>query len=180
MLDHGIGDYGLAKRKAAAGLGEPSHGTHLPTNQEIESARRLRQNLYAPDAASRLEELRRAGLRVMAFLEPLQSALTGDVLRGIVTGRNRLELDVFCQTPEEVALHLIEKGRAYELQTRRVRFPGGEESLTAYRFDYEGLSVVLTAFPETRRQSPLSPLDGHPSPRADRSALLDLLARAPG
>ena len=107
MTDHGITDYGLAKRKAAAGFGEPSHGTHLPTNQEIESARILRQSLYTRNAAMDLEELRRVGLRVMTFLEPLESVLTGDVLRGIVVARSRIELHVFCQTAEEIALHLI-------------------------------------------------------------------------
>ncbi len=162
MLDHGIADYGLAKRKAAVGFGEPAHGAHLPTNEEIESARLLRQSLYTPDASARVEHLRRLALRVMAFLHPLESALTGDALRGIAATRTGIELHVFCQTPEEVAWHLIDKGRPYELQTRRYRFPRHEASLTAYVFVYDGCPVVLTPFTEEHHQAPLSPLDGQP------------------
>jgi hypothetical protein len=177
MLDHGIADYGLAKRKAAVGFGEPAHGVHLPSNEEIETARLLRQSLYTPDAGARVEHLRRIALRVMAFLRPLESALTGDALRGIVAASTAVELHVFCQTPEDVALHLIDKRRAYELQTRRYRFPRHEASLTTYVFDYEGCPVVLTPFTEEERQPPLSPLDGQPCPRADRRTLLLLLER---
>ncbi|MCL5799646.1 MAG: hypothetical protein M1574_06100 [Gammaproteobacteria bacterium] len=177
MLDHGIADYGLAKRKAAVAFGEPPHGIHLPTNEEIESARHLRQSLYTPDAPVRVEQLRRLALRVMNFLHPLRSALTGDALRGIVTAQSRLELHVFCQTPEEVALHLLDKGLPYELQNRRYRFPRYETSLTTFVFAYDGCPVVLTPFTEEERQSPLSPLDGQPYPRADRRALLLLLER---
>lgn len=178
MLEHGIADYGLAKRKAAIGFGEPAHGVHLPSNEEIESARLLRQSLYTPDASVHVDRLRRLALRIMTFLHPLESALTGDALRGIATARTGLEMHVFCQTPEEVALHLIDRGQTYELQSRRYRFPRHEASLTAYAFVYEGCPVVLTPFTEEDRQAPLSPLDGQPCPRAGRRALLLLLGQS--
>lgn len=178
MMEHGIVDYGLAKRKAATNIGEPLHGNHLPTNQEIDSARLLRQSLYVPNASTRLDQLRQVGLRVMSFLEPLASAMTGDVLRGLVTTESRLEFHVFCQTPEEVALHLIEKRQPYESGTRKIRFYDHDEHLTAYTFFFGDVLVTLTAFPDGGRQVPLSPFDGQPYLRADRRSLLQLLDKS--
>jgi broad specificity phosphatase PhoE len=48
MAEHGIADYGMAKRKAARSLGV-GEGEALPTNEEIEAELRAWQSLYQED-----------------------------------------------------------------------------------------------------------------------------------
>ena len=62
MAEHGIDDYGFAKRKAAERLGVGEHAV-LPKNSEVEAALIEYQRLFAPDShAHSLEHQRRAAV----------------------------------------------------------------------------------------------------------------------
>jgi hypothetical protein len=75
IAEHGIRDYGLAKRKAARQLGLPE-GHGLPSNEEIDQALVERQNLYEPaEQTERLAALRDEALEVMQVFERFQPLL---------------------------------------------------------------------------------------------------------
>jgi hypothetical protein len=65
MAEHGMADYGMAKRKAARSLGV-GEGEALPTNEEIETELRAWQSLYQEDEQrERVHDLRSTALEVM-------------------------------------------------------------------------------------------------------------------
>jgi hypothetical protein len=177
MLEHGIQDFGLAKRKAAQRLGVRAAGA-LPSNAQIQERLAERQRLFAPeDHDQRLTKLRRLAVVVMAYLEEFRPRLVGAVLDGTATINAAVELHVFSDSPELVAAALEAQGnRVYDSQ-RRYRFgrddlpqiPGFELML-----DEEDIEVMV--FPERgSHHAPLSAIDGRPMRRASRGAVIALL-----
>ena len=72
IVDHGMHDYGQAKRKAATRFGVRDSAA-LPSNTEIESSVIERQRIYDPELHnSRLTSLRELALGIMDILEEFQ------------------------------------------------------------------------------------------------------------
>ena len=85
MIEHGIADFGVAKRKAAERFAVRSAGA-LPTNAEIEQCLAERQRIFEPIThAARIGELRRAAAQVMDLLAAFEPRLAGPVLAGTAT-----------------------------------------------------------------------------------------------
>ena len=121
MFEHGVDDYGFAKRKAAERLGASEYAV-LPKNAEIDAALAEYQRLFAADThADTIAEQRRAALDAMELLEEFEPRLVGPVLTGTATPHQEISLHVFSDTPEAVSLRLLEDRIQYRVSEHRVR-----------------------------------------------------------
>ena len=124
IVDHGMHDYGQAKRKAAQRFGVRSSGA-LPSNSEIESSVIERQRIFDPDLLSiRLTAMRGLAADIMALLIEFEPRLVGPVLAGTVTESSPLELHVFTDSPEDVLFELSAQGIDGRDCQRRYRVNG--------------------------------------------------------
>lgn len=179
MADEGIKDYWQAKRKAAQHLGAPDT-RNMPTNREIQDALRSYQRLFQADSQPhRLRALRRLAVEAMEFLGRFRPRLVGSVLDGSAGPYSDVNLHVFADTSEEVALFLMDNGIPFETQERRLRFGKDDyANLTVYRFSADGEIVDLTVFGEAgRKEAPRSRVDGEAMERAKIEDVRALLER---
>ncbi len=182
MHEQGIRDYGLAKRKAAERLGVPD-GCGLPRNAEIEAALAAYRRLFDGEHAARLRRLRRTALEAMRLLSAFEPRLVGSVLSGTAGAHSDINLHLFADTPEAVALFLAARHIPYEECERRLRPSAGHDprGYPAFRFVTGEFTVELTVFPvDGLRQAPCSPVDGRPMRRAALAAVEALLAQPDG
>jgi len=179
IVDHGMHDYGQAKRKAALRFGV-RESSALPSNSEIESSVIERQRIFEPDLHQRrVTAMRLLAVEIMAFLFEFQPRLVGPVLAGTVTDNSPLELHVFTDSPEAVLNELEVQGIKSRNCQRRYRVNGqGISIIPGFRFSRDGDRVYVIVFPEKGvRQAPLSPVDRKPMQRAGRRRVLALLER---
>lgn len=178
MAEEGIRDFYLAKRKAADRLGVPDT-RNLPQNREIQAALTDYQRLFGGAAQLRhLLHLREIALEAMEFFARFRPRLVGSVLDGTANAYSDINLHLFADIPEEVALFLMEHNIPYEEDWRRLRFSGTDDyvNLPVYRFVAGDTRIDLTVFNRLGlRQSPRSRTDGQPMRRANRSAVRRLL-----
>jgi hypothetical protein len=179
MAEHGIQDFGTAKRKAAARLGVTDEGA-LPRNSEIEAALAQYQRLFAADShGASLQSQRRAALQAMRSLINFSPRLVGPVLSGTATRHADVHLHLFADPPEAVALDLLNHGVGHEVGERRLRLDAERvRSFPSVRFEVDAHMIDATVFPvDGIRQAPVSPVDGRPMRRADAAELESLLAQ---
>jgi predicted nucleotidyltransferase len=179
MAEHGIRDFLVAKRKAAERLGVSDVGAVLPKNIEIEQALAQYQRLFGGE--SHLESLyaqRRAALNALVYLHEFEPRLVGAVLSGTATRHSDVQLHLFTDNAESVAIKLLDEGIPHEVTEKRVRM--NAERVLAYpgvRFELDDQSIEAIVFPmDGIRQAPVSPVDGRPMRRANKvevEALLD-------
>ena len=168
MFEHGVDDYGFAKRKAAERLGATEYAV-LPKNSEIDAALAEYQRLFAADThADTLAEQRRAAVDAMQLLGQFEPRLVGPVLTGTATPHQEISLHVFADPAEAVTLRLLEDRIPYRVAEHRVRM--NAERVLQYpvlQFSVLDFPVQATVFPRDGiRQAPLSPSDGRPMRRA--------------
>jgi hypothetical protein len=181
IVEHGIQDFDLAKRKAAARLGVRAHAGALPSNAQVQQQIVERQRIFEPEAhGERLAKLRQVASVVMEVLEDFRPKLVGAVLDGTATLTSAIELHAFSDAPEAVAAAL--EARGYRLRDSQRRFRFGRdvaEQIPGYEFVVDDEELEVMVFPERGSgHSPLSPVDGKPMRRASRSAVEALLAPA--
>ena len=168
MVEHGIRDYHLAKRKAAERL-RVGDSRDLPRNDEIEREREAYQRLFRGEEQSHhLYALRKCALEAMRLLDSFRPRLVGPVLSGAADRHSEICLHLFSDPPETVAMFLLENRITHDQGEARVRFRSNEhERLPAFRFIAGELPVELIVFSaRARRRIPLSPVDGRPMRRA--------------
>ena len=126
------------------------------------------------------QELRQLAAEAMVFLAEFEPRLVGPVLTGAVTISSFIELHLFTDAPEEVAMELDARRLQFRDCQKRYRYNGrGMSMIPGYRFSLEGERIEAIVFPEKGiRQPPLSPVDGKPMPRAGRARVLALLEGA--
>ena len=179
MIEHGIRDYGLAKRKAARRLGVRAAWA-LPGNAEIDARVTEWQELFEPEThGRRLRELRSLALEVMDAFSVFSPRLAGAVLSGAINVNSPIEVHLFTDAPENVAMSLDALGKTYRDCQRRYRYNGRSVSLIpGFRFNIRGQRVDALVFPDKGlRQAPMSPVDGRPMPRANRVRVRALLEK---
>jgi hypothetical protein len=177
IVDHGIRDYRQAKVKAAERLGFDMRGS-LPGNAEIERAVSDHLQLFGREAhTDRLVLMRQVALSVMRLLEPFSPRLVGPVLEGTADEHSAVNLHVFADSAEAVAITLIDLGLGYRPYERRLKSRRDQvESFAGFQFEHELTVVEATVFPvDGIRQAPISPISGKPMRRADRRAVEALL-----
>lgn len=178
MIEHGHEDYGAAKRKAAERFGVTDLAV-LPKNIEIEEALAEHQRLFQPAThASELSAMRSCAIDAMRLLAEFEPRLVGPLLSGTATSHNDITLHLFADTPESVAVRLMDRGIRHEVAERRFRVQRDEfEAYPAVRFTAGGHEVDATIFPRDGiRQAPPGPVDGRPMRRATVKEVEGLLA----
>jgi hypothetical protein len=144
MVQDGIEDYGLAKRKAAKQLGIPD-ARRLPNNDEIDAARREYQDIYqADDQHQRVRALREQAVRAMRDLAVFDPHLTGSVLSGIAGPYAPIHLQLFTDNVKAVELFLIDRKIPYN--TGQTRLYVGQEPrvLPIFNLIDENTEIELT------------------------------------
>ena len=179
MSEHGIQDFGTAKRKAAERLGVGTEAA-LPRNTEIEASLAEYQRLFAAGThETTLNAQRRAALQAMRALAQFSPRLVGPVLSGTATAHADVQLHLFADNPDAVAISLLDRGVGHETGEHRLRLDAERlASFPSVRFQIEAQVIDATVFPlDGIRQAPVSPLDGRPMRRADASELAGLIER---
>jgi hypothetical protein len=177
MAEHGIDDYGFAKRKAAERYGT-FEGTVLPSNAEIEAALQEHLRLFEADThEDTLFALRQVAVHAMELLVEFSPRLVGPVLLGTATRNAEVQLHLFADRPEAVTIRLLDTAIPHELVERRVKMRADEWVLTpAVRFTLDDVEVDALVFDrDGQRQAPLSPTDGRPLRRASLEEVRALL-----
>ena len=177
IVEQGIQDFRVAKTKAADRLGLTDRGS-LPGNSEIQDAVSEHLKLFGRESHfDLLQTLRRGALAAMEILAPFDPRLVGPVLHGTAAANSAINLHVFSDTPELVAMKLDENQVSYRPYERRLKSRRDHaESYAGYRFHHGESSVEATVFPiDGMRQAPISPVDGRPMQRANHSAVRKLL-----
>ena len=169
MAEHGIRDFLLAKRKAAERLGVDERSAVLPKNVEIETALAEYQRLFGGEShVESLYSKRLAALHAMRHLREFEPRLVGSVLSGTATEHSDIQLHLFADYAESVAIKLLDEGIPHEVTEKRVKM-NSERVLACpgVRFEIDDQAVEATVFPtDGIRQAPVSPVDGKPMRRA--------------
>jgi hypothetical protein len=177
MAEHGIHDFLTAKRKAAERFGVTENAA-LPKNTEIETALVEYQRLFGGETHHEsLNAQRLVALHAMQRLIEFEPRLVGAVLSGTATEHSEVQLHLFTDTAESVAIKLIDAGIRHEVTERRVRMNAERVlSCPGVRFAIENQAIEATVFPtDGIRQAPISPVDGKPMRRADIAELAAIL-----
>ena len=177
IVEQGIEDYRVAKIKAAERLGMTARGS-LPGNPEIEHAVSEHLKLFGREShLDLLRVLRRAALSAMELLAPFTPRLVGPVLHGTAAANSAVNLHVFSDSAELVAVRLQESSVQYRPYDRRLKSRRDRaETFSGFQFTQDNSSIEATVFPlNGMRQAPISPVNGKPMRRADSQAVLKLL-----
>ncbi|MGB1110748.1 MAG: hypothetical protein ACPG4N_10355 [Gammaproteobacteria bacterium] len=171
MLESGIRDFAVAKSKAAERMGVIDG---LPSNADIERALIEYQGLFRADShQNELQQLRATALEAMRFFQSFSPLLTGAVLSGSAGPHAVIELHVFADAAESLAVYLDDQRLPYEIDEKRFRDGrGGYQYYPMLKFLADDTPIEVVVFPTAgRRQSPPSLVDGKPMARADVAQL---------
>ncbi len=177
MAEHGIQDFRAAKRKAAERFVVTEAGA-LPSNAEIETALVEYQRLFAADThGNSLRSQRRAALQAMRAFAAFSPRLVGPVLAGTATAHSDVHLHLFADSPEAIALSLLDRGVGHEVGEHRLRVDAERfQVFPSVQFELDAHTIDATVFAvDGIRQAPISPVDGRPMRRADLEELEALL-----
>jgi hypothetical protein len=177
IVGHGIRDYRLAKQKAADRLGVAGRGS-LPGNAEIEAAVAEHLQIFGREShADHLRLLRIAALSAMELLVSFTPRLVGPVLAGTADENSAVNLHLFADSPEAVAMELAGMGVSYRPYERRLKSRRNRvETFAGFEFHHSNSAIQATVFPiDGIRQAPMSPIDGKPMKRVDSAAVQQLL-----
>ena len=178
MAEHGIQDFRAAKRKAAERFGITEEGA-LPSNAEVEASLVEYQRLFAGDSHdATLIAQRRTALRAMRALSTFSPRLVGPVLNGTATAHSDVQLHLFADRPEAVALNFLDRSVGHDVGEHRLRLDADRyQNFPSVRFDLDEQTIDATVFPiDGIRQAPVSPVDGKPMRRADTTEVEALVS----
>ena len=170
-------DYRVAKQKAVERLGVNGRGS-LPGNTEVEAAVAEHLQIFGGDSHQDLLRLMRtAALAAMELLTEFSPRLVGPVLVGTADENSAVNLHVFADSPEMVAMEIGGVGIQFRSYERRLKSRRGQiEMYAGFEFSYRNETIQATVFPvDGIRQAPMSPIDGKPMKRIDLDAVQELL-----
>lgn len=178
IADHGIHDYGQAKRKAARQLGaQPTDP--LPDNREIEQQLQAYQSLYRDEEdEERLQLMREAAVQILRELQPFHPYLTGSVLDGTAGAFSEIEIELYPESAKEVEIYLLDQGVLFE--NRHVRHPDPDSPQTILTLDWDDIPVALRIYDQVQERSQRrSHFSGRRHSRAALPAVQAMLAATP-
>lgn len=177
IVNQGIRDYRVAKQKAAERLGVNARGS-LPGNAEIEAAVADHLQIFGGEPHEDLLRLMRtAALSAMELLVDFSPRLVGPVLIGTADENSVVNLHVFADSAETVAMEIGDMGIQFRSYERRLKSRRGQVDVYAgFEFSHRNETIQATVFPiDGIRQAPMSPIDGKPMKRVDIDAVQELL-----
>ncbi len=178
IVNHGVRDYQTAKQKAVVRLGLLDRGS-LPGNAEIEAAVAEHLQIFGGEShQDHLRLMRVAALSAMVLLSSFAPRLVGPVLVGTANENSAVNLHLFADSPEDVAMELSELGVNYRPYENRLKSRRGQvENYAGFHFHHSNSPIEATVFPvDGIRQAPMSPIDGRPMKRINTDGVQQLLA----
>jgi hypothetical protein len=173
MIAEDGADYGTAKRKAARLVlgNQKVRGDVLPDNAQIEDQVREYQALFFGDEhVQHLQHLRRLAVEMMERLAEFHPWLTGAVLNGTATEHSDIHLQLFADSPKDVAVFLLNAGIDYEVtETPHFRNPNETVETLSFLWKKEGFHLTLYDLDDVRGTSRRQP------ERADLTTVRSLL-----
>ena len=170
IVEHGLADWSIAKRKAARQMMLPE-SEPLPADAEVEAALLSHHALFGGDAHARsLRGQREEALRWMRELAAFHPALTGGVAAGWATAHSDIRIELVADDSKAVELALINRGIPYR------GAPTGPQAAAELHIDtrFGGLRLIVRT-PTLARQRPRRDRHGRESLRLDADAVADLL-----
>ena len=170
-------NYHAAKRKAADRIGV-NERLALPANLEVQDALLTYLQLYGGETyRQNLNRMRASAIEAMKFLEPLPSRLVGAVLDGTAGHHARITLHAFCDSPDNIIHHMMERGVPFRQEQRQIRWhDGSHRTLPLVVVEREPYAVEILIFDALQlRQAPPCPIDGKPQKRANLAEVEKLL-----
>ena len=177
IVDHGVRDYRVAKQKAIERLGMSARGS-LPGNAEVEAAVADHLQIFSGSSHEDLLRLMRtAALSAMELLAEYSPRLVGPVLAGTADENSAVNLHLFADSPEMIAMDIGDMGIQYRPYERRLKSRRGQvEMYAGFEFNHQNETIQATVFPiDGIRQAPISPIDGKPMKRINSNAVQELL-----
>jgi len=176
VADAGL-DYASAKRKAARQvLGDATvpRGA-IPDNAAIDDALREHLTLFDDGHAARVQRMRSAALQLMRTLQAFNPHLTGAVWKGIVAEHAPIHLQLFCDSPKDVEIFLLNRGLDFAVgEVADFRSgDGGRADVEALSLAWQGEPVVLSLYETDALRGALR---GAPPERGGPAAVERLLA----
>jgi len=169
IVEHGLTDWMLAKRKAARQLMLPE-ATALPSNDEIEAALADHHALFGGDA--HLIALRRQRVEALAWMRRLlhwDPLLVGGVAEGWASEHSDVRLELVADDPKAVEMALAGEAIAYAALAPRT-----DDPVAHLRIDSGRASIRLAILtPQQRRNRPRQ----SDETRLGVDALADMLER---
>ena len=168
ILNEGVKDYQMAKRKASERLRISDHAA-LPRNIEIEEAIQAHRNLFFTRSDHDHQfALWRAALASMRFLLPFDPRLVGAVLNGTAGRHSNVNIHIFADALEEILILFIDARIPYRSVDKRVRLGAESHYYPTLRYLDTDIEIEAVVFPHKMlRQPPLSATDGKPMKRAE-------------
>ena len=178
MVEDGIEDYALAKKKAARQAGV-ADTRHLPGNDEIDDAlKSYQQTFHADDQRDRLQELREKAVRAMQELTEFNPHLYGSVLSGSAGKYADINLQLFTDDAKAVELFLI--GRGIDYKPGQSSLYSGEARITVpiFTMNDEGTDIeIIVLSPHDARMPLKTSPAGKAIERAKLPAVENLLSQ---
>jgi hypothetical protein len=179
MVEDGVEDYALAKKKAARQAGV-ADTRHLPGNDEIDEAlKSYQQTFHADDQRDRLQELRGKAVRAMQELAAFNPHLYGSVLSGNAGKYADINLQLFTDDAKAVEMFLMDRGIEYK--SAQTWLYSGETRIAVplYTMSDEGTDIEMAVMSLRDARAPLktSPM-GKVIERVKLAAVEELLAQS--
>jgi len=172
IVEHGITDWALAKRKAVRQLMLPDREA-LPGDDEIEAALTEYHALFGGDAhAAALKRQREESLRWMRRLAQFAPVLTGGVAEGWATAHSDIRLELAAADAKLVELALLGAGVAY-----RAMHSDRDGAAELYVDTPAGGLRLSVRDPLEARQRPRRDRHGREEVRLDESGVVELLGQ---
>ena len=172
VVEHGITDWSLAKRKALRQLMLPESAA-LPSNDDLVQALAEHHALFGGDAhVASLRRQRSAALEWMRRLDAWAPLLVGGVAAGWATEHSEVRIELVADDPKAIEIALAGSGVAYTV------VPAGEDTdrsgaPTQLRVNVpDALLRLVILTPQQRRNRPRR----DDEPRLASAALAALLA----
>jgi predicted nucleotidyltransferase len=176
MAEDGIADYAMAKRKAARQAGD-SDLRELPTNEEVEQALRVYQELYqGEEQRAVLKHLRKQALAVMQLLKSFNPHLTGPVLSGTAGRHSDVSLQLFVDSIKDVELFLLNREIPYRRAEKHLYVGDAWRVIPVFTLDSDEAEVKIAVFSTNDQRHALrTSADGKPIERARTEIVENLL-----
>jgi hypothetical protein len=149
IVEHGLTDWTLAKRKAARQLMLPDTAA-LPSNDEIEAALVDHHALFGADA--HMASLRRQRMEALGWMRRLarwEPLLVGGVAEGWASEHSDVRIELVADDPKAVEMALASEGVAY------AALPPREDAAAHLRIDSPRAAVRLAILtPQQQRNRP--------------------------
>ena len=163
IVEHGLADWTLAKRKAVRQLMLPDT-TAMPSNDEIEAALTEHHALFGGEAHEEsLRAMRTQALRWMDRLAAWQPLLIGGVAAGWATGHSDIRLELVADDPKAVEIELASHNVAYAALPSRDGDAATHLMIDSPAGSSSGMTRRLTR--GTVRLTILTPTQRHNRPR---------------